>query len=69
MLKRVGVAVYESLKKFVAGEELPASTTFDLESEGVGYATSGGFVDDIRPQLDDLKQKIIAGEITVATTP
>ncbi len=69
MLKRVDVAVYESLKKFVAGEELPVSTTFDLESEGVGYATSGGFVDDIRPQLDDLKQKIIAGEITVATTP
>ena len=69
MLKRVDVAVSESLEKFVNDEEIPAVTTFDLEADGVGYATSGGQVDDIADQLDELKQQIIDGEITVPTTP
>ena len=69
MLKRVDVAVFESLQKFVDEEEIDAVTTFDLESDGVGYATSGGAVDDIADQLDELKQQIIDGEITVPTTP
>jgi basic membrane protein A len=35
----------------------------------VGYSTSGGFVDDIVEQLDELKQQIIDGEISVPTAP
>lgn len=69
MLKRVDVAVFETLKKFVEGEEIPAETVFDLASDGVGYSTSGGFVTDIEPQLEELKAKIISGEIKVPTTP
>jgi basic membrane protein A len=69
MLKRVDVAVYETLQKFVNGEEIPAETVFDLESGGVGYSTSGGQVDDIVPQLEELKAKVVSGEITVPTTP
>jgi basic membrane protein A len=69
MLKRVDVAVFEALEKFVNDEEIPAVTTFDLEAEGVGYATSGGKVDDISGQLDELEQRIIDGEISVPTTP
>ena len=69
MLKRVDVAVYETLKKFLNDEQIPAETVFDLSTDGVGYATSGGFVDDIAPQLEELKAKIISGEIKVQTTP
>jgi basic membrane protein A len=69
MLKNVDVAVYEYLKQ-VDGGEFPAGvTTYDLESDGVGYSTSGGFVDDITDRLDELKQQIIDGEITVPTAP
>ena len=69
MLKRVDVAVYESLKKFLSDEEIPAESVFDLSTDGVGYATSGGAVDDISAQLEELKAKIISGEIKVPTTP
>lgn len=69
MLKRVDVAVFEALEAFVNDEEIPAQTVFDLEADGVGYSTSGGFVDDIASQLDELKQQIIDGEIEVPTTP
>ncbi len=68
MLKRVDVAVYETIRAYVEDGSAP-SQVFDLESEGVGYATSGGFVDDIASQLDDLGEQIIAGEIEVPSTP
>lgn len=69
MLKRVDVAVYESLKKFLNDEQIPAQSVFDLSTDGVGYSTSGGFVDDISAQLEELKAKIVSGEIKVPTAP
>jgi basic membrane protein A len=42
---------------------------FDLKSDGVGYATSGGHVDDIADQLEAFKAKIVSGEIVVPTAP
>jgi len=69
MLKRVDNAVYSALQKLNAGEEVPAVTTYDLASDGVGYATSGGLVDDIKPQLDELAEQIKSDAITVPTTP
>lgn len=69
MLKRVDNAVFSALEAFTSDREIPAVTTFDLASDGVGYATSGGFVDDIKPQLDQLAEQIKSGAITVPTTP
>ena len=69
MLKRVDVAVFTTLEKFAKDEDIPAETVFDLSVDGVGYSESGGFVADIKPQLEELKKKIIDGEITVPTTP
>ncbi len=43
--------------------------TYDLKVDGVGYATSGGFVDDITDQLDEAAEKIKSGEIVVPTDP
>ena len=69
MLKNVNVAVYNYLKEVVGGTFPTGVTTYDLKVDGVGYATSGGKIDDITDQLDAFKEKIISGEITVPTTP
>lgn len=68
MLKRVDVAVYETIKAQVEGTFAGGYVIFDLSRDGVGYSTSGGFIDDIVPQLEDLKQQIIDGGITVPTS-
>src|SRR5690606_9188625 len=52
MVKNVDVAVFDFVKsvnedKFEAGSKI-----YDLKSNGVGYATSGGHVDDIKSQLE-----------------
>lgn len=69
MLKQVDVAVYETTAAFVDGTFTGGYRTFDLASGGVDYSTSGGFVDDITDQLDELKQRIIDGDIEVPTEP
>jgi basic membrane protein A len=69
MLKNVDVAVYEYLKQVSDGTFPAGVTTYDLSVNGVGYSTSGGFIDDITSKLDDYKQQIIDGKITVPTTP
>lgn len=69
MLKKVDVAVQQTIEKLAAGEFRGGPQVFDLAVGGVDYSTSGGFVDDIAPQLDDFKQQIIDGEIEVPTTP
>jgi basic membrane protein A len=65
MLKRVDVGVFEFIKAFQGGAKGGTNVTYDLKVEGVGLATTGGHIDDIMPQIDEAKQKIISGEITV----
>jgi len=67
MLKRVDVAVYDFIKNATTGNYASGTVRYDLAKDGVGYATSGGQMDDIADQLDAFKQKIISGEITVPT--
>jgi basic membrane protein A len=69
MLKRVDVAVYETIRSFENDEFQGGYQAFGLADDGVGYATSGGFVDDIKAQLEDLKAKVVSGEITVPDKP
>lgn len=69
MLKNVDVAVYNYLQQVAEGTFPTGVTTYDLKVDGVGYSTSGGFVEDITDQLDDYKQQIIDGEITVPDKP
>ena len=69
MLKNVNVAVYNYLKEVSGGTFPTGVNTYDLSVDGVGYSTSGGFVDDITDQLDEYKQQIIDGKITVPTEP
>jgi basic membrane protein A len=65
MLKKVDVAVYNTIKAFSEGNFTAGVQVFNLESGGVGYSTSGGFVDDIAAQIDEFAAQIIAGEIEV----
>jgi len=69
MLKRVDNAVYNFVVDFSQGSFTAGEQVFDLKAEGVGYATSGGFIDDITDELDALKDQIVSGEITVPDTP
>ena len=65
MLKRVDVSIFEMVRSVIDGTMQPGPTAYDLSVDGVGYSTSGGFVDDIADQLDALKAQIVAGDIVV----
>jgi basic membrane protein A len=69
MLKRVDVSVFETVKAFKDGTLKGGFATYDLKSDGVGYSTSGGYLDDVKDQLDKIKADIVAGTITVPTAP
>ncbi len=67
MLKRVDTATYDMIKSVVDGEPVVSYVSYDLAAEGVGYSTSGGFIDDITDQLDGFASDIEGGlEVPVA---
>jgi basic membrane protein A and related proteins len=69
MVKHVDVAVFGAIKAFQGGDKKGGHKIFDLKSGGVGYATSGGFVDQYKTKLDELSTQIQNGTIKVPTTP
>lgn len=69
MLKRVDVATYTAIAAEVAGEFTGGVQVFDLSVDGVGYSTSGGFVDEYVPTLEALKAYVIDGTIEVPSVP
>jgi basic membrane protein A and related proteins len=69
MLKRVDVSVFLTAKAVKEGDITGGFKIYDLKSDGVGYATSGGHVDDIADQLEAFKAKVVSGEIVVPTAP
>lgn len=68
MLKRVDVAVYLTIADYVNNGSVSGTKVFDLAVDGVGYSTSGGFVDDIAADLDALRERIVNGELIVPDT-
>ncbi len=69
MLKRVDVSVFETVKAAQDGTLAGGFATCDLSVDGVGYSTSGGYLDDVVDQLEEIKAAIIAGDIVVPTAP
>lgn len=67
-LKRVDVAVYDFVKAFKDGTTKAGFDVYDLKRDGVGYATSGGQIDDIKSKIDGYKTQIVSGEIKVPNT-
>jgi basic membrane protein A len=70
MLKRVDVAVFNSIEAVGAGS-IGGSQVFGMAEDGVDYATSNPeeLTADITEQLDGFKQQIIDGTIVVPETP
>ncbi|WP_198943592.1 BMP family lipoprotein [Actinokineospora bangkokensis] len=68
MVKNVDTAVYDFTKAAKDGKFTAGTKLYDLKAGGVGYATSGGKIDDIKAQLDSYQQKITSGEIKVSST-
>ncbi|MFN2488089.1 MAG: BMP family protein, partial [Acidimicrobiia bacterium] len=69
MIKRWDIAVHTLIKEFASDQFRPGIRLFRLADEGVGYSTSGGFIDDLVPTIEDLKAQIISGEIVVPEAP
>jgi basic membrane protein A len=65
MVKRVDTAVFGFVADVAQGRFVPGPRRFDLAGGGVGYATSGGRIDDLVPELEAYRQKIIEGTVTV----
>jgi basic membrane lipoprotein Med (substrate-binding protein (PBP1-ABC) superfamily)/DNA-binding SARP family transcriptional activator len=65
MVKRLDLAVYWVIEEFVNGTLGPGSRVLGLADGGIDYATSGGFIDDIVPELERLKREIITGAVRV----
>ncbi|SDO34398.1 nucleoside-binding protein [Geodermatophilus sp. DSM 45219] len=69
MLKRVDNAVEGFINDYAEGNVEGATDVLnDLSTEGIDLATSGGFIDDIQSEIDQYKQQIIDGTVTVPTT-
>ncbi len=69
MLKRVDTAVYNIIRAQKNGEFSGGAVNHDLANDGVGYAASGGFVDDIKDVLEAYKTLIINDVIEVPSDP
>ena len=69
MLKAVDVAVENVAKQVINGTFVAGEVRYGLADNGIGYSTSGGFVDDIVDELEVAKAAIIAGDIVVPTVP
>ncbi|MFN8631712.1 MAG: BMP family ABC transporter substrate-binding protein [Chloroflexota bacterium] len=69
MLRRADVATFTITMEVATGVPKDGTNVFGLERAGVGYATSGGFIDRFTAKLDALAAQIAAGEILVPTKP
>jgi basic membrane protein A len=68
-LKGVDTAVFNFIESDSKGKFQSGSVRFGLKENGVGYATSNPAIDAYKTKIEDAKAKIIAGTITVPTTP
>jgi basic membrane protein A len=68
-VKNVDVAVYDLIKSVHGGTPKTGTNTYNLANGGVSLSTSGGFINDVLPQINAAKAKIVAGTITVKSTP
>lgn len=68
-LKGVDTAVFDFIKNDAAGKFTAGFQRFSLKDNGVGYSKSNPKIKPYEAKIDSFKQQIIAGKITVPTTP
>ena len=69
MVARVDVVAHDVIASQAQGTFAGGIEHWDLSRNGVDYATSGDFIDDLVPTLESIKQDIIDGVITVPDVP
>jgi basic membrane protein A len=67
-LKGVDTAVFDFVSAVAKGQFKAGDQRFSLKDNGVGYATSNPKIKPFQAKIDEFKQKIISGAITVPTT-
>jgi basic membrane protein A len=67
--KRFDLAVYEALQTVASGERLPPVKAYDLRSGFVDISYEGGFLDAVRPLIEDQRRRIISGQLRVPCLP
>jgi DNA-binding SARP family transcriptional activator/basic membrane lipoprotein Med (substrate-binding protein (PBP1-ABC) superfamily) len=68
-IKRVDIAVYETIASFARGEFRPGPRVFDLVSQAIDISYSGGYLREIQPQIEAARARIISGQVVVPCVP
>jgi basic membrane protein A len=68
MVKKVEVAVYNAIKDTVNGTFSGGPVAEDVESGGIDISYTGGYIDDIKDEIEAYRAKIISGEIVVPSS-
>lgn len=69
VVKNVDVAVYDLIKSVKDGEPLTGVGEYTLKKDGVSLSTSGGFIEDIRDEIEAAREKVASGEVKVKEKP
>jgi len=69
MLKRVDVAVYNAIQAQLTGTLKGEVLTNDLKNNGISYSGSNKDIEKYAGTVEEIKQKILAGTLTVPEKP
>ncbi|MBP1704992.1 MAG: putative Calcium/calmodulin-dependent protein kinase, partial [Chloroflexi bacterium] len=69
VIKRFDAVAYDAIGDVAAGTFSTDLLPFDLASGQVDISYSGGFIDDLRSNLDAFKAQVVDGEIKVPCVP
>lgn len=66
VVKQVPIDVFLDLKTTVVNGNPEEAPRFDLSNEGIRLSTSGGHLDSISANLEELRDQIISGDVSVS---
>jgi basic membrane protein A and related proteins len=69
VLKPIEEQTYALLADYAEGTFTRGSWKWGLDADGSGLSYSGGYIDELRPTLENLEARIVAGEIQVPCFP
>jgi basic membrane lipoprotein Med (substrate-binding protein (PBP1-ABC) superfamily)/DNA-binding SARP family transcriptional activator len=69
VLKGIDQQTYAAIAAYADGTFEPGTWTWGLESGAAGLSYSGGYLDEIRDELEALQARIVAGDISIPCIP
>jgi basic membrane lipoprotein Med (substrate-binding protein (PBP1-ABC) superfamily)/DNA-binding SARP family transcriptional activator len=67
--KRFDLAVYEALQAVASGDRPPPVKAYGLRSGLVDISYEGGYLDNVRPLIEDQRRRIVSGQLRVPCLP